>query len=687
MNTRRYKYLLLLFTILALLSSPLAAATFIVPSDEHLVGKARAIAVGTVTDTHSRTTPEGGIETVSLVSVEEGIKGGIRAGEVLEIVHFGGAIGSTALVVPGTPEYQPGTRVLVFLVKNRNERWTTLDLALGRFQLVEGNRGQRHFVRDERGVHAWDQAGRPHHESPRDADRFLNFVRGIANGRPMARDYVAETAEATVGGSEEPVANTMAAGAYPPSAYLSTITMNGVTRPARWASFGSGAVFRNRGTQPGYADGGVGAIQAGLAAWTNEPASNVNYVYGGTTSATYGLNGYDTVNSVQMNDPNNEIAGSFNGSGTLGVGGYWVNGQTNTHAGETFYTVTYGDVVIQDGVSSANLNANKFNQLLAHELGHTLGFRHADQGTPSSTAAIMRSAVVQEFGATLQPYDLDAVQTVYGSGSVPPPAITISSISPASGAGTGQVVTLTGSGFQSGAVVRFGALAAGSTNVQSSTQITATTPGLQGGTFWTVTVTNPGGTAAAATRRFFANYFDVPASHPYRAHVEAITREQITGGCTPNDYCPAGTLTRAQMSVFILRAKHGRTYNPPAATGTRFTDVPAGSFAAAWIERMAAEGITGGCSATQFCPNMTVPRQQMAVFLLTAKYGSGYSPPAARGIFSDVPTSSIYARWIEDAVNKGFMRSCASGRFCPTIAVRRDEMAQHLTSTFSIALP
>jgi hypothetical protein len=38
-------------------------------------------------------------------------------------------------------------------------------------------------------------------------------------------------------------------------------------------------------------------------------------------------------------------------------------------------------------------------------------------------------------------------------------------------------------------------------------------------------------------------------------------------------------------------------------------------WAAAWIEQLAAEGITNGCDVNLYCPNKTVGRAEMAVFL------------------------------------------------------------------------
>jgi hypothetical protein len=70
------------------------------------------------------------------------------------------------------------------------------------------------------------------------------------------------------------------------------------------------------------------------------------------------------------------------------------------------------------------------------------------------------------------------------------------------------------------------------------------------------------------------------------------------------------------MAVFLLRAEHGPDYLPPdVGADTGFADVPIDHWAAAWIKKLAAEGITGGCGGGNFCPNQIVTRAQMAVFL------------------------------------------------------------------------
>jgi hypothetical protein len=49
------------------------------------------------------------------------------------------------------------------------------------------------------------------------------------------------------------------------------------------------------------------------------------------------------------------------------------------------------------------------------------------------------------------------------------------------------------------------------------------------------------------------------------------------------------------MAIFLLRGKHGSNYVPPKATDV-FQDGPVDHWAADWIEQLALEGITSGCS-------------------------------------------------------------------------------------------
>ncbi len=182
-----------------------------------------------------------------------------------------------------------------------------------------------------------------------------------------------------------------------------------------------------------------------------------------------------------------------------------------------------------------------------------------------------------------------------------------------------------------------------------------------------------------------ARFLDVPPSNPFWLSVEKIARDGVTAGCGGGNYCLSNPVTRAQMSVFILKSAHGAAYTPPPAAGTVFTDVPANGFAAAYIEELHAEGITSGCGGNNFCPGDSVTRAQMAVFLLRGEHGPAYNPPPATGaVFTDVSAGSFAAAWIERLSAEGITGGCGGTNFCPSSSVTRGQMAAFLSVTFAL---
>jgi hypothetical protein len=177
---------------------------------------------------------------------------------------------------------------------------------------------------------------------------------------------------------------------------------------------------------------------------------------------------------------------------------------------------------------------------------------------------------------------------------------------------------------------------------------------------------------------------DAPPSNPYYDFIETLARNAITSGCGSGNYCPASGVTRAQMAVFLLKSKHGASYSPPPATGTVFTDVPANAFAAAWIEQLAEENITTGCGGGRYCPGNVVTRAQMAVFLLRAKHGGSYQPPAATGIFDDLSLTDPFTPWIEQLYREGVTAGCGGANYCPNSPNARGQMAAFLVRTFGL---
>ncbi|MEP6994320.1 MAG: S-layer homology domain-containing protein, partial [Acidobacteriota bacterium] len=181
-----------------------------------------------------------------------------------------------------------------------------------------------------------------------------------------------------------------------------------------------------------------------------------------------------------------------------------------------------------------------------------------------------------------------------------------------------------------------------------------------------------------------STFVDVPPSNPFYDFIETVARDGITSGCANGQYCPDSAVTRAQMAVFLLKSKNGSAYAPPPATGQVFSDVPSNSFAAAWIEELALEGITSGCGGGKFCPDAPVTRAQMAVFLLRAEHGAAYVPPPPTGVFGDLSLTDPFTPWIEQLAAEGVTAGCGNGNYCPNDPSTRAQMAAFLVKTFDL---
>lgn len=156
-------------------------------------------------------------------------------------------------------------------------------------------------------------------------------------------------------------------------------------------------------------------------------------------------------------------------------------------------------------------------------------------------------------------------------------------------------------------------------------------------------------------------------------------------GTSPLIYCPDANATRGQMAVFLLRSLEGPAYSPPPATGIVFSDVPATHLFAPWIEELTTRGIAGGYLDGTYRPDSIVSRAELAVMLLRAKHGSSYAPPAATGTkFTDVPTTYWAADWIEQLANEGIVAGYTDGSYGPTDPVTRAQMAVMLVRTFAL---
>ncbi len=147
-----------------------------------------------------------------------------------------------------------------------------------------------------------------------------------------------------------------------------------------------------------------------------------------------------------------------------------------------------------------------------------------------------------------------------------------------------------------------------------------------------------------------------------------IAEQGITSGCGSFHYCPDGQVTRGQMATFLVRA-----LNLPS-TGTDYFTDDEGSTHEPNINRLRAAGITVGCSATRYCPNGLVTRAQMATFLSRAFH----LPYSSTDHFTD-DEGSTHEAAINRIAAAGITAGCSATRYCPDGIVTRAQMATFLT--------
>jgi uncharacterized protein (DUF1800 family) len=180
------------------------------------------------------------------------------------------------------------------------------------------------------------------------------------------------------------------------------------------------------------------------------------------------------------------------------------------------------------------------------------------------------------------------------------------------------------------------------------------------------------------------SFADVPTTHPFYTEITNIAVRQITLGCGGGNYCPDASVTREQMAAFIIRALGD--FNPPTPPTQRFLDVPPSNPFYAFIDELAALGITLGCGGGNYCPGASVTREQMAAFIIRA-IGMPNPPTPGAQRFTDVPPSNPFYAFIEQMALRGVTAGCGVGIYCPANLVTRAQMAAFLVRGFGLTDP
>ena len=171
----------------------------------------------------------------------------------------------------------------------------------------------------------------------------------------------------------------------------------------------------------------------------------------------------------------------------------------------------------------------------------------------------------------------------------------------------------------------------------------------------------------------WANPFaDVSENEWFYGAVEYAAKNGLMNGVSDNEFAPNAALTRAMFVTVLYRME-----NEPETANAAFTDVVSGSWyekAVAWAY---AGGLVTGVSETEFAPEDTITREQMAAILYRyAKFKGMDVSVRGETSYTDKDAISDYAAdaviW---AATKAVMSGNADGSFAPADNATRAEAA------------
>ena len=217
-----------------------------------------------------------------------------------------------------------------------------------------------------------------------------------------------------------------------------------------------------------------------------------------------------------------------------------------------------------------------------------------------------------------------------------------------------------------------------SSNNPSFISITSGNNGTGNGTVNYSVATNPGSTIRSGTITVNSQTFtvyqgkdfaDVPSNHIFYDYIGRLASRSVTLGCDASNFCPDAVVSQDQMAAFVMRALGD--FNPPAPTSQRFNDVPIPpanpyNIFYAFIEQMAVRGIWSGCGNGNYCPSGAVRREEMAAIMIRGRGEfNPPTPPSQR--FYDVPPSNQYYNFIDRMAVLNITSGC--GTACNTIGM------------------
>ena len=303
------------------------------------------------------------------------------------VKQLGGAVEDVALKIGGQARFESGEEVFLFLdVRPRDHTLSVAGLEHGKWTLTASTAAAAAMAREVRGDDADTVVARD--VRPLAALRELAGLVGTRTSAASAR--LVPTAAPVLDGDPR---------------YRAAFSLLNPGTPARWHQADTATpvyVDTQTGGHPQFAGGGLTQLARAAAMWAAAGSLPLSSGVARTPRCFTNSEPSDARISVTYGDPCGEIA---DGSSTLAIGGAYFTSDVRTVSGINFWRITKGMVVTDNPPAKyAGMSTGCYEELLAHELGHAIGFGHA-----AARPAVMYPAISGDCGgrATSLPLQAD----------------------------------------------------------------------------------------------------------------------------------------------------------------------------------------------------------------------------------------------------------------------------------------
>ena len=389
------------------------AMTVIVPSDADLIIGSRAIVYADVLSTES-SFDDAHIQVFiyTTLRIHEVLKGSIASREIV-IKEPGGDVGGKGVMIFGAPEFTPGESVVLFLDTWPDGSLRAHDMFLGKFSITTdpatGERGVSRLTPRS----SVEIQGRSQGETTEKMafDPYLRMLRKKIRANKEQSDQFETRYYSTTPILDHPAGHEARVG-------------SGAIQPRFHLFKFPGRMFEpDRGQPVSYlvnpdqapSNGILDDVTAAMNAWSQVAGCSLRIVNGGPTDLCVGV-----VNLIAFDNCDGRFAPTI-GGGVLALGGFGYDTDFTTQVnGVTFTKIRFAFISVNPfGVDYAGQHCN-IQEILTHEMGHSLGLHHSWQpgfsDTPTHTeseATMFFSAHFDGRCASLKPDDINGITFIY----------------------------------------------------------------------------------------------------------------------------------------------------------------------------------------------------------------------------------------------------------------------------------